>query len=191
MDRHLPNGESPNGENGTLRVKFLPEEDAKLKKLVEESFDRPNWREISIKMHTRTPRQCRERYKNYLSPEIQSKEWTDSEDRILLEKYNELGHKWNTIASYLPGRTGNSTRNRMLAIQRKNNKVKSPKEQPLIPTPHEVPQKANVEDPKTIINTPFKHKMLSPIEITKSNMFKHVGEYFDQILNSDVDPKRK
>ncbi|EAY12894.1 Myb-like DNA-binding domain containing protein [Trichomonas vaginalis G3] len=121
MDRLLPNGRAPREEGG-LRTKFSEREDLKLLKLVSESGKSPNWREISNIMQTRTPRQCRERYQNYLCPRINHHEWTPEEDQILLHQYQIHGPKWNTIAKQLKGRTGNMIRNRWQSLLRQDQK---------------------------------------------------------------------
>ncbi|EAX82651.1 Myb-like DNA-binding domain containing protein [Trichomonas vaginalis G3] len=118
MDRLLPNGQSPHEANFEKRAKFTPAEDAKLKKLVNEFGSHPNWRSISIKMKMRTPRQCRERYQNYLSPKIKVSTWTEEENRIILEKYQEYGNQWNKISHFMEGRTGNAIRNQFQLLTR-------------------------------------------------------------------------
>ena len=54
------------------RAKFTKEEDEMLKNLVE-NFGDNNWQVISSKMPGRNSRQCRERWQNYLSPDVISK----------------------------------------------------------------------------------------------------------------------
>jgi hypothetical protein len=142
MDRLLPDGSTPRYGNNQTRSMFTAAEDRKLIKLVSDSGRRPNWRAISIIMKTRTPRQCRERYQNYLSPSIEHMDWTQEEDNIILEKFGYIGPKWNLISKFLNGRTGNSIRNRFQSIQRRLKKLEkmskassaineSPKHQPL------------------------------------------------------------
>lgn len=118
MDRLLPNGQTPREANFEKRAKFTPAEDAKLRKLVMDYGGRPNWRSISAKMKTRTPRQCRERFQNYLNPKIKVNNWTEEENQILLEKYQEFGNQWNKISQFIEGRTGNAVRNQFQLLTR-------------------------------------------------------------------------
>ncbi|EAX91284.1 Myb-like DNA-binding domain containing protein [Trichomonas vaginalis G3] len=121
MDRLLPNGHTPYDDAGS-RSKFTPREDRKLLKLVQEAGRSPNWREISNIMQTRTPRQCRERYQNYLCPKINHKDFTPEEDEMILKQFDIHENKWNAIARCFKGRTGNMIRNRWQTLIRKQNK---------------------------------------------------------------------
>ena len=95
----------------TLRCKFTPEEDAKLKKLVSE-YGLKNWGEISKQMPNRTGRQCRDRYCNYLKSGLTSKEWTPEEDELVLKLVEVYGFHWVEISKKLKGRSGNNVKNR-------------------------------------------------------------------------------
>ena len=108
----MPDGKPPNTNLFGIKCKFTKEEDTILKQLVESNHGSLSWKEISQKLGTRTPRQCRERYKNYLSNQVNRGEWTLQEDEIIMNKFLELGKVWNAIAKFLPGRTGNAVRNR-------------------------------------------------------------------------------
>ncbi|EAY07271.1 Myb-like DNA-binding domain containing protein [Trichomonas vaginalis G3] len=130
MDRKLPNGTTPVRKQGEMRSKFTKEEDAKLLQLVNDSGKTPNWRSISIAMETRTPRQCRERYQNYLRPNIEHTLWTAEEDQLLLQQYEIHGNKWNLIAKTMKGRTGNTIRNRFLSLYRRQHRYD--KEEPVV-----------------------------------------------------------
>ena len=94
----------------TQRVKFSPEEDEKLKSLFKKFGS--NWKIISIHMGSRTPRQCRTRYQNYLAPGYFNGEWTKEEDELLLEKFKLFGSQWKEIKKYFPARTANALKNR-------------------------------------------------------------------------------
>jgi hypothetical protein len=86
------------------REKFFPDEDAKLRELVQ--CHGPNaWDEVAKEMPGRNARQCRERWKHYLSSEKNNHEWTSDEDRLLFEKMEEHGPKWTTLLQFFPGRT--------------------------------------------------------------------------------------
>jgi hypothetical protein len=63
-------------------------------------------------MESRSARQCRERWVNYLAPTIRSDPWTEDENRLLIDKMNELGHCWATIGHFFNGRSENDVKNR-------------------------------------------------------------------------------
>lgn len=86
------------------REKFLPEEDDKLRELVDK-YGINAWDTIAECMNGRNARQCRERWKHYLSSSRGKAPWTDEEDKLLLEKMEELGPKWTKIATFFQDRT--------------------------------------------------------------------------------------
>lgn len=96
-----------------IRNKFSPEEDQKLRELVQKHGEH-SWNLISSLMENRNQRQCRERWKHYLSCDLKEsiKPWTKDEDMIIMTKYNELGAKWTKIAKELPGRSDLQVKNR-------------------------------------------------------------------------------
>ena len=95
--------------------KFTPEEDERLSMLVKQ-FGETNWRKIADAMVTRNYRQCRERWKNYLAPNVCRDPWTAEEDRLLQDKYQELGSRWSLIAKFFPNRTDVSLKNRWVVL---------------------------------------------------------------------------
>ena len=52
------------------------------------------WDAVARQLHGLTPRQCRERWMNYLAPHLRTDPWTEPEDELLLAKMNELGSAW-------------------------------------------------------------------------------------------------
>jgi hypothetical protein len=94
---------------------FSPDEDSRLRFLVER-YGQDDWRLISHEMHSRSPRQCRERYKNYLSPEISTRPWAESEDTLLRQKYREMGPRWARMSGFFVGRSDVACKNRWAAI---------------------------------------------------------------------------
>ena len=94
----------------TARHKFTPEEDQKLKEIVAELGEN-DWTEVSNRLGTRSPRQCRERFRNYLAPNIKNEPWTEEEDQLLIEKHKEFGTKWSVIAAYFPNRSDVNIKN--------------------------------------------------------------------------------
>lgn len=106
-----------------LKVKFSPEEDAKLLNLVQQ-YGAKNWIKISQLMETRNPRQCRERYNNYINPNLRKDEWKKEEDDLIEEKVLEFGPKWNKISKFFDNRSDYSIRNRWMMLERHKAKSK-------------------------------------------------------------------
>ena len=92
-------------------MKFTPQEDALLMKLVEK-YGACKWDTIALSMTGRKGRQCRDRYMNYLNPNVKKDEWTLEEDMLLTEKVKEHGPKWAKISKFFEGRTGPALKNR-------------------------------------------------------------------------------
>ena len=98
------------------KKKFTQEDDKILKQAVA-STPSLDWREIAQKTGKYSPRQCRERWNNYLNPSLNKSKWSQDEDRILQRKYKELGTNWVKIQTYLPGRSVNSIKLRLAALR--------------------------------------------------------------------------
>ncbi|KAK8884206.1 hypothetical protein M9Y10_043312 [Tritrichomonas musculus] len=99
-----------------IRSRFTKEEDDRLKNIVESQKDRIDWNQISLLMDGRTPRQCRERYTNYLRPNLLNGAWTEEEDRILDKLYEKMGPQWSKIAQYFPNRSDVNIKNHHTCI---------------------------------------------------------------------------
>jgi hypothetical protein len=123
------------------RHRFRSEEDQKLSQLVQQYGDQ-KWKLIAEFMPNRTARQCRERYINYLAPNINKDDWTPAEDELLLRLVQQLGHKWTLIAQIFPGRTDVHLKNRYCAYLK--NLTPQPQDNLLqqqpIPQPQPAPQ---------------------------------------------------
>lgn len=95
----------------THRQKFTSEEDQMLVHLVS-IFGTHSWRRIAQQMSRRSTRQCRERYLNYLSPELKNGPWTYAEDQVLLKKVAEYGTCWSKISRFFESRSDINIKNR-------------------------------------------------------------------------------
>ena len=93
------------------RIPFTKEEDEKIKQLVQKYGCR-QWQLISSFIPGRSPKQCRDRYSNYLIPGLTRGQWLPSEDELLTKLYINLGPKWSSMQKYFPGRSSNSIKNR-------------------------------------------------------------------------------
>jgi hypothetical protein len=103
-------------------AKFTADEDAQLRSHVA-AVGQGNWHAISGRMSGRTPRQCKERWVNYLAPTLNIAAWTPDEDCLLLEKQREFGSQWSTIARFFANRTDGMVKNRFNRLMRKQRRV--------------------------------------------------------------------
>lgn len=73
---------------------------------------------------TKTGKQIRERFINKLDPRIKKEDWTDEEDRKIIELFSQIGRKWSEISKFLPGRPENKIKNRFYSYIQKNYDIK-------------------------------------------------------------------
>jgi hypothetical protein len=105
------------------KLPFTPEEDAMLLGLVRQ-LGHKHWLYIASWMPHRSPRQCRERWLNYLNPELSQSPWTPAEDDTLRAKYAELGPKWVKISKCLSNRSVNNIKNRALVLDKADKRLR-------------------------------------------------------------------
>ena len=98
------------------KVKFTKAEDAKLTLLVQQ-YSTKDWKKIAEHLPTRTARQCRERWTNYVNPSLSKSPWTKAEDMLLIEKHNEFGNHWKIIERYFPLRSKNNIKHRWSIVK--------------------------------------------------------------------------
>ena len=115
------NSELPPSKN--RKFKFTPEEDVMLRELVEKHGTN-KWALIAKLLNDRTARQCRDRWNHYLCHGEKEPAWTQEEDNLLMQLYNEIGSKWTLIAKSLEHRNAVSVRNRACRLIRR---LKNPK----------------------------------------------------------------
>lgn len=110
------------------RIRWTPEEDEDLKKLVE-THGEGTWDALATMMTTqRTGRQLRARWKNKLDPRLERRQWTAEEDRLLLRGKDEAGLSWSALTHQFHGRCDNDLKNRyfQLTRTRRGKRTRSP-----------------------------------------------------------------
>ena len=95
----------------SMRHKFSADEDERLKELVG-IYGIHSWKKIASLMEGRNTRQCRERYINYLSPNLVNGPWTSQEDRFLISLVKRHGSSWAKIVKHFPTRSDVNIKNR-------------------------------------------------------------------------------
>ena len=83
-------------KSNNKRSYFTNEEDKKLITLYQ--IYNGKWKIISQLLKTKTPRQCRERWVNYLSSAKRQNSFTEKELKYLFELVSLYGHNWRIIS---------------------------------------------------------------------------------------------
>jgi hypothetical protein len=97
-------------------AKFTEDEDSQLRSLVDQ-FGSDAWDNVAAAMGgQRTKRQLRERWQNYLSPNLVPS-YTEAEDCVLVALYRQIGPQWAKIAAVIGTKSAISTRNRYRSLQ--------------------------------------------------------------------------
>lgn len=124
---------------------FSTEEDLKLVSLVNQYGKTNKWNEIAQMLGNGfNSRQCRERYQNYLNPELNNGPYSQEEDDLLISLVGKYGNKWSIIHSSFVGRSEVSVKNRWTHLKRKMNKLNKVKESELKQIVHEEKQEEDI-----------------------------------------------
>lgn len=94
---------------------FGPDDDKQLEQIrKEQTFT--GWKNLAKQMPGFTPKQLRDRWHNYISPQNTFGPWTFEEDKIIAQNVQKFGTKWSHISSFLKGRSDNSVKNRWNSV---------------------------------------------------------------------------
>jgi hypothetical protein len=102
MQQKRPWSETEDELLSTLVTKFGPE----------------NWDTLAEAIKGRNGKQCRERYRTTLDPNIRKGNWTPEEDCQIIELQQKMGNQWAKIARTLSNRTDNAVKNRFYALSK-------------------------------------------------------------------------
>lgn len=116
----LPDQSNPLPEHhSTIKRKWTAKEDELLMKAVE-TYGKKSWSSVSTLVPGRNPKQCRERWTAQINPVLTKQNWTPEEDQLLINLQQIHGNLWAFIALFLPGRSGNSVKNRFNWLERRH-----------------------------------------------------------------------
>ena len=99
---------------------FSRGEDRQLISLVEEYG--PKWDTIS-KFMDKSSRQCRDRYVNYLNPNLNVGPWRVEEEELLISKVAEHGQKWSFLTQFFFNRSQVNIKNHYCTLMNRKKKV--------------------------------------------------------------------
>lgn len=115
------------------KLTWTVEEDAILKKVLNEAGVQRlsngaivlngSWGDVAMHLPGRSAKQCRERWRFNLCPDINKSEWSCEEDATLIQNQLKVGNQWALIARQLDGRTENSVKIRFKSILRASRRV--------------------------------------------------------------------
>lgn len=125
MDYEPPPVRVKNKPKTKTKQKFTPEEDRLIIEQVRAHGEK-GWRHIAEKVPGRTARQCRERWVNYLSPNVSYAPWSTEDDELLNSLVAKFGKQWAKISSYFPSRTDVMLKNRWNSTKRYVTHIKIP-----------------------------------------------------------------
>ena len=101
---------------------FTHDEDKVLREAVAK-HGQASWDKVAAELSGRTPRQCRDRWNKYLSPDLRNSMWTDEEDARLLDLIEKVGPKWSRLKSYFMGRSDINIKNRYKYLMARGNEA--------------------------------------------------------------------
>ncbi|KAF5457521.1 hypothetical protein F2P56_021618 [Juglans regia] len=96
---------------GLRKGAWTAEEDIRLRKCIGE-HGQGNWHQVPLRAGlNRCRKSCRQRWLNYLRPNIKRGNFSTDEVDLMIRLHKLLGNRWSLIAGRLPGRTSNDVKN--------------------------------------------------------------------------------
>lgn len=112
-------------KNQVPKRKFFTKNEDHLLTLAAIKYKQEKWNCIAKCVPGKTPKQCRDRWVNYLQPSLNFEPWTDKEDELLLSLVKKHGTHWSKMKSNFPNRSTNSLKNRFYRIDKYQQKDSS------------------------------------------------------------------
>ena len=94
-----------------IKGSWTREEDEIIMQYVQEK-GQVHWSKLALKLKGRTGKQCRERFKDHLDPNVTHSPWTQEEDDQLIQLHETYGNQWTKLVSFFEGRSENQIKNR-------------------------------------------------------------------------------
>eukprot|EP01082_Thalassiosira_pseudonana_P014267 g12814.t1 g12814 contig7:202948-203683(+) len=93
------------------------DDDAELIEIMKKNKNVKNWEPIATKLDRgKSAQECQDRWTRFLKPGSRKGQWTDAEDRFVMDavtnSIEEPFTRWSDLAQQLPGRVGKQVRDR-------------------------------------------------------------------------------
>lgn len=158
------------------KMKWTEKEDTLLMEAVYK-LGTKSWKAIAECVPERTGKQCRERWLGQLNPIMSKEKWSAEEDLKLINAQKMNGNRWSIIASYIPGRSAISIKNRWSWLLRHG--LTTPGFDGIFPSS---PENQEVQEPVVHVEHVLTSKIyLNPINVSNFELF---GEDFLKFQNS-------
>ncbi|KAF5457522.1 hypothetical protein F2P56_021619 [Juglans regia] len=96
---------------GLRKGAWTAEEDIRLSQCIGK-HGQGNWHQVPLRAGlNRCRKSCRQRWLNYLRPNIKKGNFSTDEVDLMIRLHKLLGNRWSLIAGRLPGRTSNDVKN--------------------------------------------------------------------------------
>lgn len=106
------NDECLNKAESSPKRKYFTKEEDELLREAALMYGERSWSLIAECVPGKTPKQCRDRWANYLQPSLKFEPWSQEEDELLLSLVSKNGTRWSQLTSHFPNRSTNSVKNR-------------------------------------------------------------------------------
>jgi hypothetical protein len=100
--------------------RFFSDEDDQFLRQYKAAVPELSWADIASHMPGFSPRQLRERWCNYLCPNLNLSQWTDEDDARLLQLHQQYGPAWRTIGTIMGNRSSPDVKNRFQSMRNKH-----------------------------------------------------------------------
>ena len=161
-----------------VKGSWTREEDEAILAFVQSNGDK-DWSKLAVILNGRTGKQCRERFRNHLDPNLSKTAWTVEEDQMLVDLHARFGNSWTKISSFFNGRTDNSIKNRWNStIKKRLDRIE--KGEPLVMKRGRKPKNYSVNVPScvTTLTDNRSSQCSSPISVPTTPEFVPLADQF-------------
>lgn len=159
-------------KNSKSKRKLFTKKEDQLLTIAAIKYNQESWSKIAQSVPGKTPKQCRDRWVNYLQPPLNLGPWSDSEDKLLVSLVNKYGTHWTKMKTSFPSRSTNSIKNRWYWLYKNHIKIVSADG-----------NYSNDQDPKNLNETLSNN--ISEKNYTELNQNNNYCQVYSNKINSD------